>query len=221
MSPAAHWTLVAAAAFANCAHGRFLSTDPVHADANTGAYANRYAYANNAPLSFTDPDGRWGLKPYHQVESAQVPPTPGPAIAVLPTNIGKVTSPYGPRVHPVTGKPGLHNGTDFRARRGHAVRATQNGQVVRIASRGAGGNTILVHNHDGSLSGYAHTKPIDGLAVGDAVRRGERIGTSDGSGRITAPHLHYTYRPGTLRTPASEKTQTADPMTTQLKRRAR
>jgi len=41
--------------------GRFLSVDPVSADLNTGANFNRYAYANNNPYKYTDPDGRFGV----------------------------------------------------------------------------------------------------------------------------------------------------------------
>ncbi|MGH8050271.1 MAG: RHS repeat-associated core domain-containing protein [Arenimonas sp.] len=45
--------------------GRFLSVDPVETDPNTGASFNRYAYANNNPYRFTDPDGRATKDPFH------------------------------------------------------------------------------------------------------------------------------------------------------------
>ena len=204
----------------NDARARFVSPDPVAASQNDSARQNRYAYARSAPYTLVDPDGRWGVIPYHRNESAPVLPTPGPAISVLPTTTGTITSGFGVRRHPITGRTGLHNGTDFSAKRGHAVRATQNGQVARIASGGPSGNRILVHNHDGSLSGYAHVRPVEGIVEGVAVRRGQAIAVSDGSGRITAPHLHYIYKPGTVHAPATDRTPAVDAMASQLKRYA-
>ena len=213
-----HGGVVALALCGTPAHARFLSVDPVTPDPATGRDFNRYAYANGAPFTYVDPDGRLGLRPYHEVEGAQVLPTEGPPIAILPTDSGIVTASFGARLHPVTGEPDLHNGTDFRARQDAPVRSTQNGQVRAIRAGGPGGNQLLVDNHDGSLSGYAHVSVPEGLREGDSVTRGQVIGTSDGSGRVTAPHLHYTYRPGTLHAPASPGTPPVDPMRTQLRR---
>lgn len=202
------------------AHARFLSVDPVAPNTDTGGDFNRYAYARNAPWTYIDPDGRRGLRPYHQGESAHVLPTGGPPIAGLPTDTGIVTASFGVRHHPLTGAASLHNGTDFRARQDAPIRSTQNGQVRAIYANGAGGNQILVDNHDGSLSGYAHVAADASVNEGGAVTRGQVIGTSDGSGRLTAPHLHYTYRPGTLQSPADPSTPPVDPMQSQLKRHA-
>jgi murein DD-endopeptidase MepM/ murein hydrolase activator NlpD len=202
-------------------HARFLSTDPVTPQTTNGAGFHRYAYAHLRPYNFVDPDGRWGRQAFHQGESAHVLPTSGPYIAVLPTESGLVTSPFGYRIHPVTGEFTLHNGTDFRARQDAQIRSTQNGQVRSIVAGGPGGNQILVDNHDGSLSGYAHTAALEGVQPGEAVVRGQVIGRSDGSGRLTAPHLHYTYKPGSVQTPAQPSTAPEDPMQTQLKRYAK
>ena len=77
----------------------------------------------------------------------------------------------------------------------------------------------MVQNNDGSLSGYAHTAPAEGVSKGTRVEAGYPIGNSDASGRITGPHLHYTYRPGTTDSPATPATKPVDPVTTQLKDR--
>jgi murein DD-endopeptidase MepM/ murein hydrolase activator NlpD len=200
--------------------GRFLSVDPVTAYSSPGVNFNRYWYANNNPYKFVDPDGRWIRPFFHQGEGAQVLPTAGAPIAILPTEKGEITSGFGNRIHPVTKESKLHNGTDFRARFGESVRSTQNGQVVSIYSGGPGGNQIVIRNHDGSMSGYAHVSPVDGVEEGGAVKRGQKIATSDGSGRITAPHLHYTYKPGTVESPATKKTKPADAMKNQFKKEA-
>lgn len=218
MKPIGHCGVVAVALLAAPTHARFLSVDPVAPHTDTGRDFNRYAYANNAPFTYIDPDGRLGMRPYHEGEGAHVLPIGGPPLAVLPTGTGFVTASFGDRIHPITREPDVHNGTDFRARRDAPIVSTQNGQVRALRSHGAGGNQILVDNHDGSLSGYAHVAPDAALREGATVTRGQVIGRSDGSGRVTAPHLHYTYRPGTLQSPANPSTTPVDPMQSQLKR---
>ena len=130
-----------------------------------------------------------------------------------------MTEAYGPRTNPVTNQPQLHNGDDFRAHLGDNIRSTQDGAVASVDSAGAGpgGHQITVSNSDGSMSGYAHTAAADDIKKGTTVYAGQAIGTSDGSGRATGPHLHYTYRPGSANSPATRSTKPADPMKTQFK----
>ena len=105
-----------------------------------------------------------------------------------------VTSDFGLRVDPISGKNAGHNGVDLRNPRGSPVFATQDGTIARVYSDPAGGSSIIVQNADGSRSGYAHSKAQ--VEAGASVRSGDRIGYSDGSGRhITKPHLHYTFTP--------------------------
>ena len=137
-----------------------------------------------------------------------------------PTDSGHVSSYFGMRQLPGELKPRLHNGIDVRAREGWLVYSTQTGIVSAYTSHPAGGNQIFVRNADGSLSGYAHTRLIDGLSVGDVVRSGDAIGVSDGSG-AGAPHVHYTYRPGSFFRPATFSTTPVDPLSTQLRGVAR
>ena len=59
-------------------------------------------------------------------------------------------------------------------------------------------------------------KESDRPAVGQKVKAGQQIGTSDGTGNITKPHLHYTYRPGTLANPATPGSAKVNPLTTQF-----
>lgn len=200
--------------------GRFLSVDPVTAYSKPTQAFNRYRYANSSPYRFHDPDGRDGVlrEAERHSQTAHVAPiSPVPQL-VLPTVNGLITSGYGERIHPVTGQRKMHNGTDFRARKGDAIKSTQSGVVKAVTSGGSGGSQIVIMNSDGSMSGYAHTAPADGVAVGESVTAGSTIGNSDGSGRITAPHLHYTYRPGTKEAPATEATTPVDAEQTQFSR---
>ncbi|WP_298095799.1 RHS repeat-associated core domain-containing protein [Brevundimonas sp.] len=88
-----------------------------------------------------------------------------------------------------------HMAVDLRAYLGAPIFAPLPGTVRRIWRAGGGGNSILIENYDGSISGFAHTAAIEGLRQGDSVSSGQRIGTSDGSGD-GPPHLHYTHRIG-------------------------
>ncbi len=202
--------------------GRFLSVDPITAAGGREIrHFNRYSYANNSPYGFVDPDGERGIlrEAQRHSEVASLAPINPYTGSVLPTAIGVVTSGYGKRVHPVTGQTKLHNGTDFRAPKGAEILSTQSGQVKSITSGGSGGSQVMVQNNDGSLSGYAHTAPAEGISSGADVQAGSVIGISDGSGRATGPHLHYTYRPGTQADPATTRTPPVDPIKTQLKER--
>jgi RHS repeat-associated protein len=178
--------------------GRFLSVDPVVARSK-GDNFNRYAYAFSNPYTVIDPDGREGRVSF-------------------PTATGYVTSPFGRRTHPVTGRIQDHNGADFKAERGAAIHSTQDGVVAAISFNAKAGNYILVQNSDGSLAGYAHTSASGGTRVGDEVEAGQVIGRSDGSGRLTGPHLHYTYRPAPSEGGrATLSTKPVDPVSTQLR----
>ncbi len=179
--------------------GRFLSTDPVLTDQNTGASFNRYTYALNNPYKYIDPDGRqsWPINPNKD---------------------GKIviTSSFGLRNTGIKGASKDHPGLDFRARKGDEIKAPQNGTVSEISNKDKGGNSIFISNDDGSMNGFAHTKNIDDLKVGDKVTEGQTIGKSDGSG-TTQAHLHFTYREGTSASPAKSADKPVDPMKTQYK----
>lgn len=135
-----------------------------------------------------------------------------------PTAKQNITSGFGPRGKVAPGSSKNHNGVDFDAPVGTAIRSTHDGTIHTIGNEpGSSGNFILIQNDDGSMSGYAHTGALPTLRQGQKVRSGERIGESDNSGRTTGPHLHYTYRPGTKAQPATRKTRPVDPFKTVFK----
>lgn len=84
---------------------------------------------------------------------------------------------------------------DIRNPVGEPVFASDTGEVLDVYYNERGGNQIRVLDLDRGVEGYAHTRPVEGLAAGQKVRAGDVIGYSDASGRIRGPHLHYTYRP--------------------------
>jgi murein DD-endopeptidase MepM/ murein hydrolase activator NlpD len=103
-------------------------------------------------------------------------------------------SPYGPRVHPITGKRTFHHGVDVALPVGTPLTAPADGVVVhknRTAS--AGFNLIL--RHEGTWhTVYYHLQKPSHLAVGDEVKAGDKIALSGNTGASTGPHLHWELR---------------------------
>lgn len=106
----------------------------------------------------------------------------------------KVTSRYGYRKHPITGKRKHHNGIDFRAPIGTPIYAPANGVVREILkpsqSKGSGLHLKIDHGY-GFTSSYSHLNKIHAKSEGLIIRKGDIIAFSGNSGRSTGPHLHY------------------------------
>lgn len=119
--------------------------------------------------------------------------------------VGRVSSPYGQRTHPVTGqKSSFHGGTDIAVPVRTPVRAPWDGVVKSyyLDQTYGGGQTMIVKHDNGYQTGYCHLsgKP-DGIEVGSQVQAGDIICYSGGdpanqpmSGSSTGPHLHISLR---------------------------
>lgn len=103
------------------------------------------------------------------------------------------TSPFGARRYALGGGHRLHAGIDLAAPVGTAVRAVEDGVIVRAGYAGDYGNLIEIDNYGGMSTRYAHLAKI--LVSRHAwVRRGDVIGTVGSTGRSTGSHLHYELR---------------------------
>jgi murein DD-endopeptidase MepM/ murein hydrolase activator NlpD len=107
---------------------------------------------------------------------------------------GTISSPFGWRRSPYGGGPEWHPGVDILAAYGTPVRATAAGEVV-FAGRARGYGALVVLDHGAATTRYAHLSAI-WVRVGQRVPRGESLGALGGTGRATAPHLHYEVRIG-------------------------
>ncbi|MCX8146248.1 MAG: M23 family metallopeptidase [Azovibrio sp.] len=113
----------------------------------------------------------------------------------LPTTLpvaggARLGSPFGPRLDPFGRGRASHEGLDFVAPYGTPVLAAAGGVVVNAAYHPEFGNLVEV-NHGGELiTRYAHLATMD-VEVGQAVRRGQRLGSLGNTGRSTGPHLHF------------------------------
>jgi murein DD-endopeptidase MepM/ murein hydrolase activator NlpD len=109
-----------------------------------------------------------------------------------PVEGARITSSFGPRVHPVLGYTRIHKGTDFAVPVGTAVYASGDGVVDFVGPHGGHGNFIRIRHSPDLQTAYAHLSSYaPGVVVGAAVRQGRAIGASGNTGLSSGPHLHY------------------------------
>ncbi|MBQ2766279.1 MAG: peptidoglycan DD-metalloendopeptidase family protein [Clostridia bacterium] len=107
----------------------------------------------------------------------------------LPSAYTKVSSGYGNRIHPVTGKPQFHQGIDIPAPYGTEIYAVNDGTVIECSYNYADGNYITVSHGGGIASFYSHLSRYR-VKVGDKVSRGQVIANVGTSGYTTGAHLN-------------------------------
>jgi murein DD-endopeptidase MepM/ murein hydrolase activator NlpD len=101
-----------------------------------------------------------------------------------------VSSPFGYRVHPVTGEYKMHKGVDLVASKGTPIYATRSGYVTIATYHSTAGNYVTLNHQDGYTSVYMHMTH-DVVSVGEYVKAGQLIGYVGSTGRSTGPHLHF------------------------------
>lgn len=116
---------------------------------------------------------------------------------ILPTGAPvksmRITSNYGMRKDPFTGKQKQHRGIDFAGKIGTELMAVAPGRVVSAGERVGYGTTVEIDHGLGFTTLYAHLSHIN-VSRGDWVRPGTIVGLGGSSGRSTGPHLHYEIR---------------------------
>jgi murein DD-endopeptidase MepM/ murein hydrolase activator NlpD len=106
---------------------------------------------------------------------------------------GKITSPYGTRIHPIFKTKATHTGIDIDGNKGDPVRAAADGEVLYTGSmRGYG--QVVIDDHGGDLTTiYAHLSGID-TVENKKVKMGDKLGRVGSTGVATGPHLHFEVR---------------------------
>lgn len=101
-----------------------------------------------------------------------------------------ISSPYGMRIHPVTGKRKLHAGIDYAGPVGTPIYAVAAGKVVLNGYDKYSGQKLAIKHSDGFKTYYLHlNKKL--VSVGQHVRSRQEIGKMGKTGRVTGPHLHF------------------------------
>ncbi|MDP2219021.1 MAG: M23 family metallopeptidase [Hydrogenophaga sp.] len=114
------------------------------------------------------------------------------AYLASPLAFSRVTSSYGPRIHPVFGGQKAHKGTDYGAPAGTPIRTVADGVVSFAGRRGGYGNYVVIQHLDKAATAYAHLGRID-VRLGQRVQQGQTIGTVGSTGTATGPNLHFEY----------------------------
>lgn len=94
------------------------------------------------------------------------------------------------RKHPVTGRVSPHNGTDWATPIGTPIVSTGDGVVIMTRKHPYAGNYVVVQHGSTYKTRYLHLSKIL-VRKGQKVTRGQRIGLSGNTGRVTGPHIHY------------------------------
>jgi len=101
-----------------------------------------------------------------------------------------VSSLYGIRKDPFTGKLRRHRGVDIAGYTGMSLIATAAGVVTESGKRGGYGLMVEVRHGNGLITRYAHALELT-VKVGDVVSKGQQVAVMGSTGRSTGPHIHY------------------------------
>lgn len=109
--------------------------------------------------------------------------------SIWPTR-GWLTSRFGPRISPFTGRRQHHAGIDIAAAIGADIVAPAAGRVVFVGRKGPLGNAVVVEHGFGVRTLYGHAKEIY-VKIGQELKRGDVLASVGNTGRSTGPHVHY------------------------------
>jgi murein DD-endopeptidase MepM/ murein hydrolase activator NlpD len=137
------------------------------------------------------------------------------AYLASPLVFSRVTSSYGPRIHPVYGGQKAHKGTDYGAPAGTPIRTVADGVVTFSGRKGGYGNYVVIKHPDKNATAYAHLGRI-AVRLGQRVKQGETIGTVGSTGTATGPNLHFEYLVRGVRTNPSRITSNSSTSTNAL-----
>jgi murein DD-endopeptidase MepM/ murein hydrolase activator NlpD len=101
-----------------------------------------------------------------------------------------ISSTFGSRSDPFTGKYAFHSGIDFAAPAGSAAHAVAPGVVTWAGERSGYGQLVEINHGNGYITRYAHNSSVL-VRVGDKVGKGQSISRVGSTGRSTGPHLHF------------------------------
>lgn len=106
---------------------------------------------------------------------------------------GWVTSNFGKRLSPFTGKYKNHDGMDVATRTGTPIVAPADGRVTYVGVESGYGKLLVIDHGYGVATRYGHNSKIF-VKVGQKVKRGDKLAAVGNTGRSTGPHLHYEVR---------------------------
>lgn len=121
---------------------------------------------------------------------------------VLQPVLGRLTSKFGMRLHPISKEWRSHDGIDIAAPKGTDIQNVMDGKVVFAGVKGGYGKTVVIEHSDGRESVYAHCDQVF-VQAGDVLKAGDKIAEVGSTGVSTGNHLHFEMR---------ENGQSVDPL---------
>lgn len=110
--------------------------------------------------------------------------------AGFPAEKGWLSSFFGKRTDPFTGRPAHHDGVDIAGKLGTKILAVAAGVVTWAGDRYGYGQMVEINHGNGYVTRYAHNSKIL-VEVGDTVKKGQDVALMGSSGRSTGPHVHF------------------------------
>lgn len=107
-----------------------------------------------------------------------------------PLNKGWMSSGFGTRLDPFTGKKAFHKGLDFVGKPGSEVISVASGVVTKAGLDADYGNLVEIQHADGYITRYAHNKE-NLVREGELVEKGQTIALLGSTGRTSGPHVHF------------------------------
>ena len=111
----------------------------------------------------------------------------------LPVKVGYVSSGFGSRIHPISGKRKMHEGVDIPGKAGSDVVAVASGVVLSAKRMSGYGNVVEIRHPNGITTRYAHNKQ-NLVEEGEIVKKGDVIALLGSTGLSTSPHVHFEVR---------------------------
>jgi len=111
----------------------------------------------------------------------------------MPVKNGYISSGFGGRIHPISGKYKGHQGVDIPGKKGTPVNSVAAGIVIKSERSGGYGNLVEIRHPDGYTTRYAHNQK-NLVKEGDLVEKGQKIALLGSTGRSTGPHVHFEVR---------------------------
>jgi len=108
---------------------------------------------------------------------------------------GRISSPFGMRIHPITHLRSFHRGIDLPAPKNTPIRAVNSGKVYFSGYRYLSGRMVILKHPNGLMSIYAHCNKLY-VKKGQWVKQGQKIATVGLTGRTTGYHLHFGVKKG-------------------------
>ena len=171
------------------------------AEAEAQRQAEQKAQAQKEQKERNDTTSRPPAASEPVTEAPSQPATPSSSTSIKPFLLpvtGYVSSPFGPRTNPLTGKSERHTGIDLVNAKGTPIKAAAGGIVLRAGSATGYGNVVMItHLIDGKVwtTVYGHLDSVS-VKAGQTVMPGDIVGKLGSTGWSTGPHLHFEIHRG-------------------------